>query len=258
MAFRIIVLGSGTIIPSMERRATSLLVEAGGEQVLFDCGPGTLEALEENGISFRSLRTIFFTHYHPDHSLGLAHLLAALNADPAASIEHIITVYGPVGLRELVVRLQACYRSMIPKRHFLELIEIGKGAVPRDGAAAISAAAASHGDAAALAYRVDFEGASIVFTGDTSLSDSLVQFSNGADYLFAECSFPDSCPAAGHLTPWAVGRLAVAAGVGRVILVHMYPLFDGEDPIAGVKRQYGGPVDIAYDSMEFDVETKRP
>jgi len=36
MAFRIIVLGSGTIIPSIERRATSLLVEAGGELVLFD------------------------------------------------------------------------------------------------------------------------------------------------------------------------------------------------------------------------------
>jgi ribonuclease BN (tRNA processing enzyme) len=258
MAFRIIVLGSGTIIPSIERRATSLLVEAGGEHVLFDCGPGTLEALEEHGFSFRSLRIIFLTHYHPDHSLGLAHLLAALNADPAASIEHVITVYGPVGLRELVVRLQACYRSIIPKRHVLELIEIGEGVVPRGAAASISAAAASHGDAAALAYRVDFEGMSVVFTGDTSFSESLVQFSKGADFLFAECSFPDSRPIEGHLTPAVVGRLAAAAGVGRVILVHMYPLFDGADPIAGVKKQYGGPVDIAYDSMEFDVETKVP
>jgi ribonuclease BN (tRNA processing enzyme) len=258
MAFRIIVLGSGTIIPSTERRATSLLVEAGGEHVLFDCGPGTLEALEENGISCQSLRTIFLTHYHPDHSLGLAHLLAALNVDPAASIEHVITVYGPVGLRELVARLQACYRSMIPKRHVLELIEIGEGAVPRDGAACVSAAAASHGEAAALAYRVDFEGASVVFTGDTSFSESLVQFAKGADFLFAECSFPDSRPVEGHLTPSAVGRLAAVAGVGRVILVHMYPLFDGEDPAAGVKRHYAGPVDVAYDSMEFDIETKRP
>ena len=256
MAFRVVVLGSGTIIPTLGRRATSLLIEAGGEPILFDCGPGALEALEESGVSFRSLRTIFLTHYHPDHSLGLAHLLAALNADPANRVENSVTVFGPPGLVMLVERLQACYRSMTAKRGFLKLIEIGEGPVPRKGAASISAAAASHGDAAALAYRFDFRGASIVFTGDTSFSDSLARFSKGTDCLFAECSVPDSRPLAGHLTPADVGRLAAAAGPRRVVLVHMYPLFAGEDPIAGIRRWYDGPVDIAWDSMEFRIGTE--
>jgi ribonuclease BN (tRNA processing enzyme) len=258
MAIRIVVLGSGTIIPRVGTRATALLVEAGGDRVLFDCGPGALDALEENGISFRSLRTIALTHYHPDHSLGLAHLLAALNADPIAPVACVLTVYGPAGLKEHVAGMEACYPSIAPKRYTLDLIEIGEGSVARDCAASLSAAAAIHGNMKALSYRLDFGGSSVVFTGDTAESETLARFSKEASCLIAECSFPDARSVEGHLTPAGVGRLAAAAGVGCVVLVHMYPLFAAEDPVAGVRRHYAGPVEVGYDSMEFDIGSGMP
>ncbi len=51
MSFEVTVLGSGTIIPDAQRRATSLLVDAGGKILLLDCGPCIPNALVENGFS---------------------------------------------------------------------------------------------------------------------------------------------------------------------------------------------------------------
>lgn len=254
MAFRVALLGSGTIIPSIERRATALLVEAGERTLLFDCGPGALEALAEEGFSFRDLGEVFLTHFHPDHTLGLGHLLAAINVDPVSRYNGRLKLYGPQGLADFVSRWHALYRSTAPKWDFLELHEIGPGVVPGTEEAVVGAAIASHGDAAALAYRVDYKEKSVVYTGDTSYSDSLVELARDADLLVAECSFPDGREVEGHLTPAAVGRLAAAAEARHVVLVHMYPVFDEESPVAAVKRHCRGSVEVGYDGLEFALE----
>jgi len=254
MAFRVTVLGSGTILPSCERRATSLLVESGEHSLLFDCGPGTLDALEENGFSFRKLRVVFFTHFHPDHSLGIGHLLAAINVDPASRYEGKLAFYGPRGLVDLVSKWNALYRSTAPKWDFLELHEIDAATVPLSDGTTVRAAIARHGDVSALSYRVDHRGKSIVYTGDTSHTETLVELARGASLFISECCFPDSRAVEGHLTPSAVGRIAAAAAVRHAILVHMYPVFDEENPLVEVRKHYHGPVEIGYDGLEFDLE----
>jgi ribonuclease BN (tRNA processing enzyme) len=50
-----------------------------------------------------------------------------------------------------------------------------------------------------------------------------------------------------------VGSLASKAGVGGVVLVHMYPWFGDTDPAAGVRKQYSGPVVVASDGMTIDL-----
>jgi ribonuclease BN (tRNA processing enzyme) len=254
MAFRVTVLGSGTILPSRERRATSLLVEASEYVLLFECGPGTLDAVEESGFSFRMLGDIFLTHYHPDHSLGIGHLLAALNVDPVSRYEGKLRLYGPRGLIDLVSRWNALYRSTTPMRDFLELNEIDEATLPFGARTTVRAAPARHGDAPALSYRIDHGERSIVYSGDTSYTESLVELARGVDLLISECSFPDSRAVEGHLSPSTVGRLAAAAAVRHVILVHMYPLFDDGNPLTEVRRHYHGPADIAHDGLEFDLE----
>ena len=68
MSAQVTILGTGTIIPTPEREATSLVVACGGEPYLFDCGPGTLDALEGAGLSFRELKHVFLTHYHRSYT----------------------------------------------------------------------------------------------------------------------------------------------------------------------------------------------
>lgn len=253
MPLRAIVLGSGTIIPAADRRATSILVETEDEDFLFDCGPGALEALEERGISFRSLRSIFLTHYHPDHTLDLGRLLAAKNAERDRIVPSPVRLYGPPGLCAFVERLRALYPSTAPKRAFLELFEIDPGPVPHT--CAVSACRAEHGGGAALAYSVETGGKRLVYTGDTALCDELGDFARGADLIIAECSFPDSAPVGGHLTPEAAGRLAAAAGASRLVLVHLYPVFGGADAAAGARRRFAGEVAVARDGLEIDLES---
>jgi ribonuclease BN (tRNA processing enzyme) len=253
MSYRAILLGTGTIIPSRERRATALVVEDAGALLLLDCGPGALEALEENGFSFRSLRTVCITHFHPDHTLGLGHLLAALNADPRGGFDGTLKLIGPRGLGSFMRKWNELYHSTVPSRDYLDIVEIDGGDAQAGLGLRVTAARARHGDTEALAYRIDCEGSSLVFTGDTEYADSIVDLARGADILVAECSFPDSRPVEGHCTPSSVGRMAASAGVKRVVLVHLYPIFADEGPLEGIKKVFTGAVEIGYDGMEIEL-----
>lgn len=237
----------------MERRSTALLVEAGDRILLFDCGPAILEAIEETGLSFRAIDTIFLTHFHADHTLGIGHLLAAKKNDCEPSGGRRLTLYGPHGLVAFMDKWNELYHSLVSAQECLELVEIGDGDTRLIGDVKIKAAAVSHGDHPALAYRIDYDNQIVVFTGDSEYTESIVTLAEKADLLIIESSFPDSSPKAGHMTPTDVGRTAKNAEVDRVVLVHLYPVFGSEDPAVGVTRQYNGPVDVAWDGMVIEL-----
>ncbi len=253
MAFHVTILGSGTVIPAADRGATSLLVETKDGPYLFDCGPGVLEALEEIGFSYHLLRKIFITHFHPDHTLDIGRLLTAIHVDRTYPKGESLTFFGPLGLVDFIERWNSLYRSTIPTWDFLKLIEVGEGEVHVGTDITVSAAAVDHLDQAALAYRLDSGNSSLVFTGDTAYTESLVRLARSSDLLVSECSFPDDLRVEGHLTPSDVGRIASRAGVGEVVLVHLYPVFGGLDPVVDVKQYYDGPVIVARDGMAFDL-----
>lgn len=252
------VLGSGTIIPMRGRRPTTLLVEWNGETVLLDCGPGALEAVEESGRSYREVRRIFLTHYHPDHTLGVGRLMAALDNDESYPEEARIALYGPEGLEDFLEGWRRLYPGTVPKRDLIESIEVTDGIVLAVGSASLSAARVIHGRMPSLAYRLEEGGRSIVYTGDTGYDTRLTELARGADLLVSECSFPDGSDAEGHLTPSLVGRIAAEAAVEAVLLVHLYPMQFRHPSSAAivtdsVRRSFDGPVAIAEDGLEIEV-----
>ena len=68
---KLIVLGSGTCVPSLKRSAPAYYLEAEGKQILIDCGGGTLLQLEKIGKSYKDIDAVFITHTHPDHIADL-------------------------------------------------------------------------------------------------------------------------------------------------------------------------------------------
>jgi ribonuclease BN (tRNA processing enzyme) len=102
-----------------------------------------------------------------------------------------------------------------------------------------------------LAYRVEAEGRSLVYSGDTDESDSLVDLARGADLLVLEAANPFKVP--GHLTPAEAGRLAAKAGVGRVLLTHFYPPCDAVDVVALAAQEFSGEVLRAEDGLRLTV-----
>ncbi len=77
---RLIVLGSGTCVPSLSRNAPGYLLVTDDFQVLVDCGEGTMKQLLHAGFSFQDIDAVFLSHYHPDHVSGLLPLLHALKS----------------------------------------------------------------------------------------------------------------------------------------------------------------------------------
>lgn len=72
--FRVVLLGTGTPAPSIERLGPSILVEAGVEKLIFDVGRGVYVRLSQLGIPVSALTGILFTHLHSDHVSGLPDL----------------------------------------------------------------------------------------------------------------------------------------------------------------------------------------
>jgi ribonuclease Z len=119
--------GTAGSIPTPRRGLPSLLLRRGGDRVLFDCGEGTQRQLVSS-IGLAELTEIFLTHFHADHWLGLPGLLKTFDL---RTRERPLTVYGPPGLRELVI---GALRLAGRVRFGLEVVELAPGDVlDRDG-----------------------------------------------------------------------------------------------------------------------------
>jgi ribonuclease Z len=99
----VMLLGTGGTIPLPSRYLSALLVRAGPDLILFDCGEGTQIAMRRYGWGFKGISTICLSHLHADHVAGLPGLLLTIgNADRTEPID----IVGPVGTRRAVAGLR--------------------------------------------------------------------------------------------------------------------------------------------------------
>lgn len=102
--FALTFLGTSASVPSAERNHPALLVEAGGNRILVDCGEGTQRQLLRSGAGFRRLDRILLTHGHLDHVLGIPGLFSTLGLRQSADA---MTVHAGPGTLDVVVRMLA-------------------------------------------------------------------------------------------------------------------------------------------------------
>ncbi len=129
MDLSVVFLGTGGAVPSARRNTASVLVVRGGERLLFDCGEGTQRQMQRS-LGLVQVDSIFFTHYHADHFLGLPGLLKTYDLTER---EKPLTIYGPRGLRDL---FQSMARVIGKVGYRFELVELEPGdAIALEGAA---------------------------------------------------------------------------------------------------------------------------
>jgi ribonuclease Z len=128
MDLSVAFLGTGGAVPSARRSTASVLIARGGERLLFDCGEGTQRQMQRS-LGLVQVDSIFFTHFHADHFLGLPGLLKTYDLTER---ERPLTIYGPRGLRDLI---QSLGRVIGRVNYGLDLVEIEPGdAIPCEGA----------------------------------------------------------------------------------------------------------------------------
>ncbi len=193
------LLGTGSPIPLADRFGPSILVEAGGETLLFDAGRGVPIRLFQLGISMRRVTTVFLTHLHSDHVVGFPDLwLTGLLPPAFAGRSEQMRVFGPRGTSDMMANLERAYqadlRIRIADEHVpaaathIVATDIEEGIVYRRNGVTVTAFDVDHGALIkpAFGYRIDYSGRSVVLSGDTRVSENLVQHASGTDVLFHE------------------------------------------------------------------------
>ncbi|MBW7996538.1 MAG: MBL fold metallo-hydrolase [Candidatus Glassbacteria bacterium] len=253
---KLTVLGSGTLVPHAERGSPGFAVSGDGspEVLLFDGGSGTLQRAVRAGIDWRAASRLFYTHYHPDHTLDLVSFLFAANYAPPEPRTSSLTVFGPAGLQNFYHRVQAAWPSVTPTNYELALRELNPGDnVEIEGNWCVSCAAMDHGESGGLGYRVEREGRALVLSGDTQYCPELVRLAADADLLVCECSADDAGRVDGHMTPSQVARVAAESGVKKILINHVYSPLAPEILAAECAKISGARVEHAVDLRSYEV-----
>ncbi|MFA6504543.1 MAG: MBL fold metallo-hydrolase [Treponemataceae bacterium] len=251
--------GTGSPMPDARRAGPSVGVVAGTHFFIVDAGSGSTRNIRLMNFPIGQAEAILLTHFHSDHISDLGEMelqrWAVGNTSP-------LDIIGPRGVEAVVEGFNLAYkqddgyrvahhgpRTMPPQgaggiaRPF-DLGPESDAAVvvlDRDGVK-ITAFKVDHRPVApAVGYRFEYKGRSLVISGDTSFSTSLIEHSKGADVLFCEAlnasmvkAINDNSASAStkkitedipsyHSTPEDAAKMAHAAGVERLVYYHIIP-----------------------------------
>lgn len=245
---RIVVLGSGSIVPTMKRFSTSFLVEYSGGKILLDTGPGTVERLRRVGVNPNEVGKIFVTHFHIDHVLDLPAMIKIRLFDEKGGPEpspRRLDVYGPVGLKDFLDKLISekgafSYLSeMMRHSKYLYLHEVWEGLVEESEGFRAYSTPVEHYNG--VAYRLELDGISIAYSGDTTYDERMVKLAEGVDLLIHECSFPKGSLVGKHVSEEELAMMVERIRPRAVVVSHLYPAWEGrEDEIVDKIRGRAG------------------
>lgn len=249
---RLTVLGCSGSMPGPGSPASGYLVEAGGVRLVLDLGNGALGPLQQLvGVAgLAELDAVVLTHLHPDHCMDLCGLYVALRYGVPSARR--IPVYGPAATAD---RMAAAYGKepdpgLSGEFDFREHPAGGFSIGPLT----VRAARVAH-PVPAYAIRVEHEGRSLVYSGDTAATPALVELARDTDLFLCEAAYADGDdnPPGIHLTGREAGEHAAAAGACRLVVTHVPPWGDPQRAAEHASAAYDGPVELAVPGGRWEV-----
>jgi ribonuclease BN (tRNA processing enzyme) len=242
---RVRFLGSGDAFGSGGRLQTCILIESGGFRGLVDCGASSLIALKRAAVDPNEIDAILITHLHGDHFGGIPFFV--LDGQFSRRSKPLVVV-GPPGLAERVTRAMEVLfpgSSQARRKFEIELRELADPAPATVGPLRVTPYEVVHAcGAPPYALRIDLDGRTVVYSGDTEWTDHLISAAAGADLFICEAYFYDK-PVKFHLDYTTLARHRASLGCRRLIVTHM-----GPDMLARVAEL---PVEAAYDGLEVSL-----
>jgi ribonuclease BN (tRNA processing enzyme) len=292
----VMVLGSGgpVVTPAGRASAGYMIFVDGKPRILMDVGGGTYKSLGQAGINMKDLEVVLLSHLHIDHTGDLSSVIKtayfhAVGAGETRTVDDTIHIWGPdssfAGIPSVTDYVAARYAGPDGIERYLNGFTgiIGAGTFSYAGhdllsdwqtdttvqdvyeaadGLKVTAIAVKHGPVPAVAYRIEYDGKSIVYSGDTnSESQNMVTIAQGADLLIYDTAIMDTHPNPAmlqlHTTPSRMGAVAAEAMVKKLVLSHLTP--NTENNLKEVKRLvraqgYRGKIKAARDLKVFNLK----
>jgi ribonuclease Z len=284
---RVTLLGAGVPTPTPRRFGSAYLLDVAGRSLLVDCGPATTYKLARAERSAAEISLLLFTHHHFDHNADYpCFVLTRWDQDVTQTP---LRVYGPPPTVAFARKLfeapdgawvddwtariahpgsQRVFANRggtlprLPPR--LDAVDIDATFVLEEDGFSVRAADTVHAQPwlESVAYRIDSDEGSVVFSGDTGPVDSVVELACGADMLICMCWDTDAAMEADGLSRGMTGTpsaamIAARAGVGTLVLTHISPHLDSpsvrEQGLRDAAAVFDGLIVFGEELMTLDV-----
>lgn len=278
---KLILLGTGGgPRPRRTSAASAQVIVANGAAYVIDCGDGVARQLAFAGVPLPSLRHVFITHQHSDHTADYGNLILLAWT---AGLRTRVDAWGPPPLARMTrlffemnaadIDTRIANEGRVPIAPLVHVHELeAGGAVMADDNVKVTAALVDHPPVVpAFGFRFDARDRSIVISGDTAPSANLVKLAAGADVLVHSVMYPPAIDRLVARVPNAAalkasilahqtaaedaGRVAQEAGVKTLVLSHFVPPDDPEVTDAmwldAARRHFRGTVVVGRDLLEI-------
>jgi ribonuclease BN (tRNA processing enzyme) len=243
---KLTVIGFWGGYPKKNGASSGYLLEHNGFNLLLDCGSGILAKLQ-NVLQPEELDAVILSHYHPDHIADIGVL------------QHARLIQGLLGKKMDTLPI---YGHHYDQSEFTKLTykEITKG-VPFDPAASLAVGPfkitflKTDHPVPCYAMRIEAEGKVLIYTGDGSYKNELIDFCKNADLLLCECNFygNQNGKQAGHMTSLEAGDLAQKAVVKQLCLTHLPHYGNTQELVNEALGKYTGIIKLAEEFLAISL-----
>ena len=245
---QLVLLGTGGgPTPKALRAAPSMALMIGGQLHIIDAGNGVARQAALAGLPLKNLAHVWITHLHNDH-VADAFTLPWLAWSGALTTP--VAVHGPKGMKKMArdwlrfarvdIETRMADEGRPDLRKMISVAEVQPGVQLEAGGLKVTAARVQHPPLVdSFAYRFDWGGKSVVWSGDTRPCQALIDLARGADFLVQEVMYlpamerliasESNAPTlrahllASHTLAEQAGEIAAAAGVKTLVLSHFVP-----------------------------------
>lgn len=281
----VLVCGSASPVRQPGRAQACVAIRAGNRVLLVDAGAGSAMVLAQSGWPLEHLEAVLLTHFHSDHIGAIPEI--NLNSWVAGR-PRALQILGPDGVERIVDGLNEAYaldRGYRTTHHgealmpaalgVLQARRIEPGALDLGAGLMVRAAVVNHDPISpAYAYRFDYQGRSVVISGDTVVSEALVELAHGADLLLHDALSTPLIEAMAtrmgevgrermqqilldvtdyHAHVDELADLAQRAGVQQLALYHLVPAFDNLLFERIFRRGLPDNAIVTHDGMRFEL-----
>lgn len=271
----LLILGTGGPFLRPHRVSSGyVLYLDGAARILIDPGGGSFERAGRYGVDLSTIDGILYSHSHIDHTAGIPPFVFAMYM---GGRKRAIRMAGPAGrddqpgcaaFSDLLFGQRGAWAYMnsfegfgIVSADLPSNVEAGGSAVveaPEFPNLRIRSVAVPHGMMPAVAYRFDYRGVSLVFSGDIAHPhDAFTELARNADVLVHDFALPQRDVPHGnlHAKPLDVGKVAARSGCRKLVLSHFLPEIEDEIEAACdlVRRHYRGEIEVARDGERIAV-----